>query len=133
MELPSRARVLLVVPGDAEREGLAGTLEEAGYRVAAVRTAADALREVSLAEPELVVLDPAVPDIPAAFLLAHLQQRLDVRSRVLLVTDDLGTAVRGALSGLRTVSARASSPDLLGAVREALRGAVDAPGIQGVR
>ena len=56
------ARVLVVDDERAIQRALKATLEAAGYRVDVVGTCADALAQVALKPPDLVLLDLLLPD-----------------------------------------------------------------------
>ena len=58
----SGARVLVVDDERAIQRALKATLEAAGYHVDVVGTCADALAQVALKPPDLVLLDLLLPD-----------------------------------------------------------------------
>jgi len=70
---------ILIVDDDALlRRSLAFNLEKAGYRVSAAATAEDALAQVRLDPPDLVLLDIGLPGMDGLDALRNLQQRMDV-------------------------------------------------------
>lgn len=73
---PEPLRVLLVDPDDRVRESLAGLLC-IGQRCLVVGSAGTAAAAVDLAadlDPDIVVLDPRLPDEAGAALIAHVRE-----------------------------------------------------------
>jgi len=70
---------ILIVDDDALlRRSLAFNLEKAGYRAGTAATAEDALAQVRLDPPDLVLLDIGLPGMDGLDALRNLQQRMDV-------------------------------------------------------
>jgi len=70
---------ILIVDDDALlRRSLAFNLEKAGYRVSAAATAEEALAQVRLDPPDLVLLDIGLPEMDGLDALRHLRQRIAV-------------------------------------------------------
>jgi len=70
---------ILVVDDDALlRRSLAFNLEKAGYRASTTATAEDALAQVRLDPPDLVLLDIGLPGMDGRDALRHLQRQMDM-------------------------------------------------------
>jgi DNA-binding response OmpR family regulator len=70
---------ILVVDDDALlRRSLAFNLEKAGYHASTAATAEDALAQVRLDPPDLVLLDIGLPGMDGLDVLRNLRQRIDV-------------------------------------------------------
>lgn len=70
---------ILIVDDDALlRRSLAFNLEKAGYRVSAAATAEDALHQVHLDSPDMVLLDIGLPGMDGLDALRNLRQQIDV-------------------------------------------------------
>src|SRR5579859_2859964 len=67
------AMVLLVEDDQVVRAALTHALTDLGHVVTAVGTAMDALREISSAGPELIILDLGLPDLDGADVLRMLR------------------------------------------------------------
>ena len=73
------AKHILIIDDDALlRRSLAFNLEKAGYRAGTAETAEDALAQVRLAPPDLVLLDIGLPGMDGLDALRVLRQQLDV-------------------------------------------------------
>ncbi len=73
------SRHILIVDDDALlRRSLAFNLEKAGYHVSTAATAEDALAQVRLDPPDLVLLDIGLPGMDGLDALRHLRQQIDV-------------------------------------------------------
>src|SRR3569833_2844820 len=70
--------VLLVEDDSIIRSALVKALTRAGHAVSAVGTAMDALREVALHRPDIVVLDLGLPDVDGASALRVMRGDSDV-------------------------------------------------------
>jgi len=73
------SRHILIVDDDALlRRSLAFNLEKAGYRASTAATAEDALAQVRLDPPDLVLLDIGLPGMDGLDALRDLQRQIDV-------------------------------------------------------
>ncbi|MDH4137870.1 MAG: response regulator transcription factor [Anaerolineae bacterium] len=73
------SRHILIVDDDALlRRSLAFNLEKAGYHVSTAATAEDALAQVRLDPPNLVLLDIGLPGMDGLDALRNLRQQIDV-------------------------------------------------------
>jgi DNA-binding response OmpR family regulator len=73
------SRHILIVDDDALlRRSLAFNLEKAGYHVSTAATAEDALAQVRLDPPDLVLLDIGLPGMDGLDALRNLRQQIDV-------------------------------------------------------
>jgi DNA-binding response OmpR family regulator len=73
------SRHILIVDDDALlRRSLAFNLEKAGYHVSTAATAEDALAQVRLDPPDLVLLDIGLPRMDGLDALRNLRQQIDV-------------------------------------------------------
>jgi DNA-binding response OmpR family regulator len=74
----SMSAVLLVEDDSIIRSALVKALSRAGHAVSPVGTAMDALREVALHRPDIVVLDLGLPDVDGAAALRMMRGDSDV-------------------------------------------------------
>jgi DNA-binding response OmpR family regulator len=73
------AKHILIVDDDALlRRSLAFNLEQAGYHTSTAATAEDALAQMSLDLPDLVLLDIGLPGMDGLDVLRHLRHQTDV-------------------------------------------------------
>lgn len=75
---PEMATVLLVENDTATRTALARACTNAGHVVTDVGTGLEALREIAMREPDLVVLDLGLPDINGAAVLQRIRSTTNV-------------------------------------------------------
>jgi DNA-binding response OmpR family regulator len=87
--------VLLATPSEQTAAAVAGVLERGRYELLLASTGGDALRQASSANPDAILIDAAVPDIPALALCKALreQRAVDAGAAVIVLTD---SAPRGA-------------------------------------
>jgi len=100
--VPRRDRVLIVDDLPANRELLRGLLEDLGHEVREASNAQEALQAVASAEPDLIFLDIAMPDLDG-LAVCH-QLKADPRLRlipVVLLTamEDRATRLMGIEAG----------------------------------
>lgn len=96
--VPGPLRVLLVDPDDRVRESLAGLLC-IGHRCAVIGTAGDADAAILLAgqsEPDVIVLDPRLPDRDGSALIAQLKIASPASRVLVLNWSDSADQVTGA-------------------------------------
>lgn len=128
--------VLVVDDHPMWREAVARDLTEGGYRVAGTAgTGAEALRRCPAVEPQVVVLDLNLPDMPGVEVARRiLAERQDTRILVLSASgeqEDVLEAVKSGATGYLVKSA--SRAELLDAVRRTAVGeAVFTPGLAGL-
>ena len=91
--------VLLVEDDPTIRSALVRSLSKAGHVVRAVGTALDALREVTSARPDVVILDLGLPDLDGADALRMLRGVCDVPVVVATARDNEREIVRLLNSG----------------------------------
>jgi DNA-binding response OmpR family regulator len=116
------ATVLLVEDETAVRTALARAFTSAGHAVSGVGTALEALREVAVRRPEIVVLDLGLPDMDGAVVLRMIRGESNVP--VIVATGRTGeaNAIRLLNAGADDVVAKPfSSAHLLARVAAVLR------------
>ncbi len=122
--MPEQSRVLLVQSDDAERLFQRALFADAGMSVREAASGAEALEQVDLEPPDLVILGRTLPDLDGLDLLPHLKgSELDFLP-VLVVSHLSATAerVRGLQLGADDYLARPFDPsELLARARALLR------------
>jgi CheY-like chemotaxis protein len=113
-----RTRVLVVDEWVRDREAFADALEAAGYLVSTVASAREALRELTLATPDVVVVDLALPELGAASLLAYLRRRGLRHVRSIVVTAYEASTTRRLLAPDAVLEKPVGTEALLAAVAE---------------
>jgi len=79
MTANSNHRILLVEDDSLLRHAFRLLLEDAGYQIREAGTASDALAEVQLEIPDLVLLDLGLPDAPGLDVARKLRQQQATR------------------------------------------------------
>lgn len=97
----ARAQILLVEDNDSTRLVVAELLEDAGHRVLAVGTAAEALAAVEArAEPiDIVLTDVSLPDGRGPQLVARIREQLPTIPVIYVSGHDAGDIERGPNDG----------------------------------
>ncbi len=117
-------RVVLAVPDPAYRERLiAGLQAVPGVEVAAAATtSADAIIDAYRARPHLLLLDLALPGLPAADTVRHIARAAPQTVVYLLVSSELEPGISAALdAGARDCLRKSLPPEALGATLERVR------------
>ncbi|HYY63702.1 MAG TPA: response regulator transcription factor [Gaiellaceae bacterium] len=85
----SQAQTVLVVEDEASIASFVSLyLKNAGYKVRAVASGTDALAQVELEQPALIVLDLMLPDIDGIEVCRRLRQRRDIPILMLTARDE---------------------------------------------
>jgi len=116
------ANLLLIEDADDLRETLAFLLEREGYDVRVAADGAAGLREFDNAEPDVVVLDLMIPEVPGIEVSREIRRRSDVP--IVMVTAKTGEAdiVLGLESGADDyITKPFSTVELLARLRSVLR------------
>ena len=116
MARPDRHRVLVVEDQVAVAELVHDALTEIGYAVALAATAAEALARLVADEPDLVLLDLKLPDLPGLELLDRLRAEWPKVPVVILSGTDDPILARAAMA--RGATAYVTKPFLLDRLRE---------------
>lgn len=101
MNAPAPAkRLILIVDDDTLLlEFLGEVLGHAGYDTVTAPSAAQAVRQIEAREPDLALLDIAMPGMSGLELARHLQENTSVPFMFLSATDDVDTARQAAMYG----------------------------------
>jgi two-component system response regulator RegX3 len=114
--------LLLVEDMDTLREALDFLLRREGYQVRAVADGAAALTAFEEAEPDLVLLDLMIPEVPGIEVCRRIRLTSDVPIIMLTALNSEGDIVVGLESGADDyVTKPYSTPELLARIRSALR------------
>src|SRR3990172_9127623 len=71
--------VLLIVSGDPSRATyLADVLQGGGFEIRHVTDGADAITEVATSQPDVVMMEPPIPNMDALFLCRYLREGYDI-------------------------------------------------------
>jgi two-component system KDP operon response regulator KdpE len=116
MARPDRHRVLVVEDQVAVAELVHDALTEIGYAVALAATAAEALARLVADEPDLVLLDLKLPDLPGLELLDRLRAEWPKVPVVILSGTDDPILARAAMA--RGATAYVTKPFPLDRLRE---------------
>ncbi len=122
--MPEQARVLLVQSDGAERLFQRALFADAGMLVLEAATGAEALQQIDLEPPDLVILGRTLPDMDGLELLPHLKaNELDfIPVLVASHLSDIAERVRGLQLGADDYLARPFDPsELLARARALLR------------
>ena len=124
----SGARVLVVDDERAIQRALKATLEAAGYHVEVVGTCADALAQVALKPPDLVLLDLLLPDGTGDEVAREIRTWSNVPILLVSAVGDERDKVKALDAGADDYVTKPFGIDeLLARVRAMLRRAVDRP------
>ena len=124
----SGARVLVVDDERAIQRALKATLEAAGYHVDIVGTCADALAQVALKPPDLVLLDLLLPDGTGDEVAREIRTWSNVPILLVSAVGDEREKVKALDAGADDYVTKPFGIDeLLARVRAMLRRAVDRP------
>ena len=124
----SGARVLVVDDERAIQRALKATLEAAGYHVDVVGTCADALAQVALKPPDLVLLDLLLPDGTGDEVAREIRTWSNVPILLVSAVGDEREKVKALDAGADDYVTKPFGIDeLLARVRAMLRRAVDRP------
>ena len=124
----SGARVLVVDDERAIQRALKATLEAAGYHVDVVGTCADALAQVALKPPDLVLLDLLLPDGTGDDVAREIRTWSNVPILLVSAVGDEREKVKALDAGADDYVTKPFGIDeLLARVRAMLRRAVDRP------
>jgi two-component system KDP operon response regulator KdpE len=127
--MSSLASVLIVDDEPHIRRLLQGTLDRAGYRVTEVGSARQALAEMEVNAPDIILLDLGLPDRDGLELLPLIQQKS--RAAVLVVSAREATDEKVAaldLGAIDYITKPFDTEELLARVRVALRSRLVADG-----
>ena len=91
--------ILLVDDDDAFRRVLAGELERLGFAVTTAATAGDALQAVPRGEPEIVLLDLQLPDMPGLDVLKRIREHASAEVIMLTGHGSIDTAIESIRAG----------------------------------
>jgi DNA-binding NarL/FixJ family response regulator len=117
-ERPTRAGLVLVVDADPEsRFLLAELLRRAGYTAVEAASGREALEEVQLKRPSLVVLDVALPDSSGYEIYRELRDKFGESLKIMVIStrrrDDSNDEVAALLLGADDYVAKPFVPDVL--------------------
>jgi two-component system, OmpR family, KDP operon response regulator KdpE len=127
--MADRYTVLVVDDEPPIRRFLRTSLEAAGYRVVVAENAAEAMAEISLEMPDVVILDLGLPDRSGLDVIAEIRQRSPVPIIVLSARDDERSKVEALDLGADDyVSKPFGMAELIARLRAALRHAFQAQG-----
>ena len=127
--MSSLASVLVIDDEPHIRRLLKGTLDRAGYRVTEAASARQALAEMEVSPPDIVLLDLGLPDRDGLELLPLIQQK--TRAAVLVVSAREATDEKVAaldLGAIDYITKPFDTEELLARVRVALRSRLVADG-----
>ncbi len=95
----SGKRILVVDDDDAIRNFVCEALSEEGYRLLQASNGADALREVSQAAPDLILLDVRMPGVDGWQVLDELRSAAGPQTPVVVMTASYSGQDRALQSG----------------------------------
>lgn len=126
----SNAPNILIVDDEPQiRRLLSGTLERAGYRIAAAASGRQALEMLGDAQPDLVLLDLGLPDRDGLELIPAIRKHSKAAILVVSARDATEQKVTALdLGALDYVTKPFDTEELLARVRAALRGRISADG-----
>jgi two-component system response regulator RegX3 len=114
--------LLLVEDMDTLREALDYLLRREGYQVRSVADGAAALDEFEAKEPDLILLDLMIPEVPGIEVCRRIRLVSDVPIIMLTAKNSEGDIVVGLETGADDyVTKPYSTPELLARIRSALR------------
>jgi two-component system response regulator RegX3 len=114
--------LLLVEDMDTLREALGFLLRREGYEIRTAADGAAALAEFEASEPDLILLDLMIPQIPGIEVCRRIRLVSDVPIIMLTAKNSEGDVVVGLESGADDyVTKPYSTPELLARIRTALR------------
>lgn len=117
---------ILIVAGDSDlRHLLAVTLGKAGYQVLGAASAAEGLRRMAEATPDLVLLDEILPDAFNQAIAAELLRRVGQRVLLLSTQETLHSSWAAPLRAQHWVFKPFSRVTLLNTVDRVLSGLED--------
>jgi DNA-binding response OmpR family regulator len=124
----SQAQTVLVVEDEASIASFVSLyLKNAGYKVKAVASGADALAQVEVEQPALVVLDLMLPDIDGIEVCRRLRQRRDIPILMLTARDEDIDKIIGLEVGADDYMTKPFNPrELVARVKSILRRSVPA-------
>ncbi len=103
MSVPNKGqsgkRILVVDDDDAIRNFICEALSEEGYRMQLAANGADALREVSQAAPDLILLDVRMPGVDGWQVLDELRSAAGPQTPVVVMTASYSGQDRALQSG----------------------------------
>ncbi len=115
-------RVLLVDDEESTQQALCAVLPPAGYTVYQVRKGNEALRRVQSVRPDLILLDPALPDMDGKEIIGDLRERAIAPIIVISVRHEESAKVNSLNKGAHDyVTKPFSMPELLARMRATLR------------
>lgn len=115
-------RVLLVDDEVSTQQTLSAVLLPAGYTVYQVRNGKEALRRVQSVRPDLILLDPALPDTDGKEIIGDLRERAIAPIIVISVRHEESAKVNSLNNGAHDyVTKPFSMPELLARMRATLR------------
>lgn len=116
-------RLLIVDPDPLSVRLLRATLADAGYEIDSARSGTEALQRISILAPQVLLLEPALPDMAGLDLIVSLKAAATTRDIVVIVVTSRNgheaeaAARRGGASGyVRKPIDPIAFPDLIGAI-----------------
>jgi two-component system KDP operon response regulator KdpE len=92
--------VLLIVSRDPSRATyLAGVLQGGGFEIRHVTDGADAITEVATSQPDVVMMEPPIPNMDALFLCRYLREGYDIPILLCSASAREGDIVRALEAG----------------------------------
>jgi len=119
----SQAQTVLVVEDEASIASFISLyLKNAGYRVKAVSTGGDALAQVEVEQPALIVLDLMLPDMDGIDVCRRIRQRKDIPILMLTARDEDVDKIIGLEVGADDYMTKPFNPrELVARVKSILR------------
>ncbi len=83
---------LVIVNHPHHAEGIQRALSQAGYHAQVITTGSRAQIQLAFTTPDLIVIDPHLPDIPGEIILRQIKAQSRLRqSHLILLTEDAQT------------------------------------------
>jgi two-component system, OmpR family, KDP operon response regulator KdpE len=128
-KMPQRPTILVIDDEPPSRHALRKLFVKAGYKVEEARTGAGALERISTGECDMIVVDPALPDMDGFDIIPEVRHQSSMPIIILSPRDDEQSKIRAFdLDADDYVTKPFADGELLARIRAALRHRFQAQG-----